>query len=197
MKRGARGIPAHGEFLLGPGTLYPWLWEIPGRGCFDQGGPLRSSTPPSRPKPASVTATPRMQCNPSLGERVQVTSSSYRTLGIRLPNPCTQPPRFQISLLMPNTPRTRKLRTLDSPLQPAPLNVENPQLSGPSFTLQPTLKAPRKARSSLYPQPLPRGFLDVDCGPPGPRPRRCASLAASPAERRRVPRSKARSPASF
>lgn len=95
-----------------------------------------------------------------------------------------QPLRSQIPLLMSNTPRTQKSRIPASPLQPAPLNVGNPQLSGPSFTLQSTLKAFRKARASLYPKvnPLPRGFLDADCGPPGPRPRRCASLAACPAE---------------
>lgn len=86
LKRGARGIPAHGEFLFGPGTLHQWCsGKSQGGAALDQGGPLRSSARPLRPKPASRTAIPRIQCNPSLGEGVRGTSSSYRTLAIRLP----------------------------------------------------------------------------------------------------------------
>lgn len=201
MKRGARGIPAHGEFLFGPGALHRWCsGKSQGGAALDQGGPLRSSARPSRPKPASITATARMQCNPSLGEGVRVTSSSYRTLRITPPSLCTPTSKVPDLSLSLNVQHSQESE------------VQDPRLSSSASSLK--LREPPTLRAQLY---APANRQSTQKGaflafPPtltsrilGCRlwaPRAAASALRQPRcfpprSLRRVPRSKARSPASF
>lgn len=69
-------------------------WEIPGRGWSRPEWTPEVRRPTFKSQAASITATRRMQCHPSLGEGVRVTSSSFRIPGIRLPSPCTPTPKI-------------------------------------------------------------------------------------------------------
>ena len=73
---------------------------------------------------------------------------------------------------------TLSLRTWNLILQLCPSELQE------SDSQPLTLLGPRGLPSV---PPLPRGFRCADCGPPGPRPRRCASLAVNPRSRRWVP----------
>lgn len=171
--------------------------------------PLR---PGSGPFPTETRADFKQPRPPALSP---VSPSRVRSLGCQQP---LAPPRTQGSNLPalspsghrdprspdPCTPRTQKSEIPAAPPSrstiPSSSKHLGPSLSGHRTDAPaPSLRASGVFRSSVphslsgpsvpYPHPLPRGFLGVDCGPPGPRPRRCASLAVSPAEPPPGPRS--------
>ena len=132
-----------------------------------------------------------------------------RTQGSRLPALSPRDLGFQIPVLYPSGlkgPKSQPLRHHNPgdwalcPLQTRVTLALSLMLDPLLLMLQLCLSEPQKCppapapllgteRASPHPPhfPLPRGFRGADCGPPGPRPRRCASLAVSPRSRRWVP----------
>lgn len=101
----SRGIPVL------PGHPAPAvLWEIPGRG---RSGPEWTPQVQRRTfgtQICNLNYTSTMQCHPLLEGKLRVPSSSYRTPGSGLPALASQPPTFQITLLISNTPKTQESR---------------------------------------------------------------------------------------
>lgn len=199
-ERGARGIPARGEFPSSPGTQGWWrLGNSRGGGSRPAWTPAarRRILPPrtpwlifKQPRPLPQDATsPFLPSFPA--------PSSHRTQGSGLQPLHLRDPGFRISNPLP--PRTQESRVPAAPPSPprcpgllAPPNTKYPDSQHPGLILpapslassRAGLPAPRSLKGpsvSHLPTPpsLPRGFRGADCGPPGPRPRRCASLALS------------------
>ncbi|XP_040591412.1 hematopoietic cell signal transducer isoform X1 [Mesocricetus auratus] len=102
-KRGARGIPALGEFLPAWGPCTRGALGNPGAGQVPAGAG------PSGPKSATINRTSRMQCSP-LGGRSRGPSILLREgpqdQASQPLNP--SPPRFQIPLLISSAPKTHE-----------------------------------------------------------------------------------------